>query len=137
DLRPGFGIGAAYPAGTQWPDERPHHIRYCAPAVDDRERRPDSGDGQGTDCRERNPSAVARPAGTLRRVASDPVLGIAGGVMSIVNAWYRGSKWLWLLWPLSLLYRALSALRRRRLEAGRAPRPQWPPLVVVGNITVG
>lgn len=57
--------------------------------------------------------------------------------MAIVDAWYRGSPWLWLLWPLSLLYRALSALRRRRLEGGREPRPQWPPLVVVGNITMG
>ena len=57
--------------------------------------------------------------------------------MSIVNAWYRGSIWLWLLWPLSLLYRGLSAVRRRRLQAGTVARPQWPPLVVIGNITVG
>lgn len=57
--------------------------------------------------------------------------------MSIIDAWYRGSKWLWLLWPLSLLYRALSALRRRSLQSRRAPKSHWPPVVVVGNITVG
>ena len=25
----------------------------------------------------------------------------------LIKAWYRGAWWLWLLWPLSLVYRAL------------------------------
>jgi tetraacyldisaccharide 4'-kinase len=58
--------------------------------------------------------------------------------MNIVNAWYRKSLWLWLLWPLSLLYVCLARLRRARLEAKRTPSiSTTPPVLVVGNITVG
>lgn len=53
-------------------------------------------------------------------------------------AWYRGAWWLWLLRPLELLFRLLSALRRLFYRSGllgsyRASRP----VVVIGNITVG
>ncbi|MCV6625930.1 MAG: tetraacyldisaccharide 4'-kinase [Cellvibrionaceae bacterium] len=65
---------------------------------------------------------------------------MAGGVgQAISAAWYRGSWWLWLLFPLSLLFAFISRKRRRRIQA------QWPssgpcnqpPLIVVGNINVG
>lgn len=49
------------------------------------------------------------------------------------RAWYRGSVWLWLLWPLSVLYRAVVFVRRLLARPWRAPVP----VVVVGNISVG
>ena len=57
---------------------------------------------------------------------------------ALVNAWYRGAAWLWLLRPLELLYRVLASLRRTAFRRGvfsvyRCPRP----VVVVGNITAG
>lgn len=57
--------------------------------------------------------------------------------MGIVNAWYRKSPWLYLLVPFSVLYRILAKRRRTRLEAKRHIDPSWPPIVVIGNITVG
>lgn len=57
--------------------------------------------------------------------------------MGIVAAWYRKSPWLYVLWPLSLVYVALSRRRRARLEAKRQIEPSWPPIVIIGNITVG
>lgn len=55
-----------------------------------------------------------------------------------MQAWYRGARWLWLLWPLSLLFGLISGLRRRLFRLGlkrawRAPVP----VMVVGNLTVG
>ncbi len=55
--------------------------------------------------------------------------------MRLVNAWYRGALWLYLLWPLSLVFRSAAALRRVWLQDGAAPLPL--PVVVIGNITVG
>ncbi len=52
--------------------------------------------------------------------------------------WYRGSLWLWLLWPLSALFCLLAVLRRLfyRLGILRTDR-LGVPVIVVGNITVG
>lgn len=55
-----------------------------------------------------------------------------------MRAWYRGARWLWLLWPLSLLFALISHLRRQLFALGlkrvyRAPVP----VLVVGNLTVG
>jgi tetraacyldisaccharide 4'-kinase len=52
--------------------------------------------------------------------------------------WYRKSTWLWLLWPVSLLFALLAGLRRwfYRIEILAAYRPPVP-VIVVGNITVG
>ena len=52
----------------------------------------------------------------------------------LIKAWYQGARWLWLLWPLSILYRVL-----RRLSIGLAgtPAPNNLPLLVVGNISLG
>ena len=63
---------------------------------------------------------------------------MAAGRGILVEAWYRGAWWLWLLRPLELLFRALAGLRRIAYRSGvwpiyRAPRP----VVIVGNITVG
>jgi tetraacyldisaccharide 4'-kinase len=56
----------------------------------------------------------------------------------ITQAWYSKAKWLYALWPLSLLYRLIVVLRKRAFDAGllkiyRSTKP----LIVVGNITVG
>ncbi len=52
------------------------------------------------------------------------------------RAWYESRPWLYLLWPCSMLFRGLTAFRRRRQRAG-ARRLGAQPVVVVGNITVG
>lgn len=57
--------------------------------------------------------------------------------MGIVTAWYRRSPWLYLLLPFAMLYSLLAGLRRKRLEAKRVGDPSWPPIIVIGNITVG
>lgn len=55
----------------------------------------------------------------------------------LVDAWYRGARWLILLRPLSWLYTAV--VRRRRARALTDPNLTRPevPLLVVGNITLG
>ncbi|MYA67969.1 MAG: tetraacyldisaccharide 4'-kinase [Gammaproteobacteria bacterium] len=52
------------------------------------------------------------------------------------RAWYEGRPWLYLLWPLSMLFRGLAAYRRRRHSAD-ASRLGKQPVIVIGNITVG
>ncbi len=52
-----------------------------------------------------------------------------------LDRWYEGRWWLWLLWPLSGLFRVVAALRRRQQEVEQASLPV--PVVVVGNITLG
>lgn len=52
--------------------------------------------------------------------------------------WYGRPGWLWLLLPLSFLYRVIIALRRRAYRCGLLP--SWRasvPVLVVGNIAVG
>ena len=63
---------------------------------------------------------------------------MAGQETFLVNAWYRGARWLWILRPLELVYRGLTALRHSFYRTGifssyRAAKP----VVIVGNITVG
>ena len=57
--------------------------------------------------------------------------------MGIVAAWYRKSPWLRLLQPLSWLYVKLAQRRRAKLEARRVDGNDSPPVIIVGNITVG
>lgn len=57
--------------------------------------------------------------------------------MGIVEAWYNKSPWLYLLVPFSVVYRIIARRRRTRLETKRLVDPNWPPIVVIGNITVG
>ncbi len=56
--------------------------------------------------------------------------------MDIVAAWYGKRRWLWVLWPVSVLYQWLAARRRRILERSRH-ESSAPPVVVIGNIAVG
>lgn len=53
------------------------------------------------------------------------------------RAWYGGRRWPLLLWPLSTLFRLACLPRRRWLEGRRPPGAGRPPVVVVGNLTVG
>ena len=56
----------------------------------------------------------------------------------LVNAWYQGAWWLWLLRPIEWLFRLLAAMRRGLYRAGLLNTYQSPvPVVVVGSITVG
>jgi len=61
--------------------------------------------------------------------------------MRLVDAWYdpsgRMRPWLWPLWPVSLLVAALGAVRRRVLEPRRGDGERLPPVIVIGNITLG
>lgn len=58
-----------------------------------------------------------------------------GFAQALERAWWRPRPCLlsWLLWPLSLLYRALAGLQRRLATPQRLDRP----VVVVGNLVVG
>ncbi len=52
--------------------------------------------------------------------------------------WYRKSPWLWLLWPLSILFCLLVILRRWLYRLGVLQSERLAvPIIVVGNITVG
>lgn len=51
--------------------------------------------------------------------------------------WYGDSLLCWLLWPLSILFRVVSAVRRRRQQRQAAREEVSLPVVVVGNISVG
>lgn len=56
----------------------------------------------------------------------------------ITKAWYAGAAWLYLLWPLSVLYFLIISLRKWCYRRGvfKVYRSGLP-LIVVGNITVG
>ena len=57
---------------------------------------------------------------------------------ALQSAWLRRGAVAWLLWPLSLIYRALVALRRRLYRSGRLTTRRLPvPVVVVGNVVAG
>lgn len=52
--------------------------------------------------------------------------------------WYRTSLWLWLLWPLSLLFCLLVIIRRTLYRCKLLQTVSFSvPVIVVGNITVG
>ncbi len=53
------------------------------------------------------------------------------------RAWYGGRRWPLLLQPLSMLFRLALPPRRRWLEGRRPLLAGRPPVVVVGNLTVG
>ena len=53
----------------------------------------------------------------------------------LINAWYQGAWWCYLLWPFSLIFRALIVLRRMYWWIRANPLPVK--VIVVGNITVG
>ena len=54
---------------------------------------------------------------------------------ALSRLWYERHPLRWLLWPFSLLYRALAACRWYRMKRAQVV---WPvPIIVVGNLTVG
>lgn len=54
------------------------------------------------------------------------------------RAWYAGSRWPYLLLPLSLLFALLSGLRRGLYRRGLLRSYQLPvPVIIIGNISVG
>tara|TARA_R110001592_G_scaffold291131_1_gene560384 strand:+ start:18897 stop:19913 length:1017 start_codon:yes stop_codon:yes gene_type:complete len=56
----------------------------------------------------------------------------------ITKAWYQGAIWLYLLWPLSLIYYAVISIRKFFYRLGLFKvHSVKVPVVVVGNITVG
>ncbi|NNL99384.1 MAG: tetraacyldisaccharide 4'-kinase, partial [Gammaproteobacteria bacterium] len=57
----------------------------------------------------------------------------------LAGIWYDGrTRGLWALVPLSQLYRAAVAIRRRLYRGGLLPRyAAGVPVIVVGNVTVG
>lgn len=56
----------------------------------------------------------------------------------LVDAWYKGAWWLWLLRPFEWLFRVVVASRRSAYRWGFIPvYRSGIPVVVVGNITVG
>jgi tetraacyldisaccharide 4'-kinase len=57
---------------------------------------------------------------------------------ALQRAWLRRGALAWLLWPLSLAFRALVALRRRLYRSGRLKSQRLPvPVIVVGNVVAG
>ncbi len=58
--------------------------------------------------------------------------------MTFDALWYKPHPARWLLWPLSLLYGAVTAMRRSLYRHGGLRSERLPvPVIVVGNITVG
>ena len=56
----------------------------------------------------------------------------------LTSIWYGSHPLSWLLWPSSLLFRALAGWRRKAFLAGRRPAYHAPvPVIVVGNLNVG
>lgn len=59
-------------------------------------------------------------------------------VKRIDHYWYEGSPWLWLLWPVSLIFCLLVQVRRGLYRLGLLKCTSLPvPVIIVGNITVG
>ncbi|MDB5943966.1 MAG: lpxK [Ramlibacter sp.] len=57
---------------------------------------------------------------------------------ALQSAWLRRGALAWLLWPLSLFYRMLVALRRGLYRSGRLKSRRLPvPVIVVGNVVAG
>lgn len=52
------------------------------------------------------------------------------------RAWSKRAAWLWVLWPVSLIYRFLAASNKRKNLARQKSVPDIP-VVIVGNIAVG
>lgn len=56
---------------------------------------------------------------------------------ALEQAWYRKAGWLVLLWPLSIVFRWLAAIRRGYHSAAARANPSPVPVIVVGNVSVG
>lgn len=52
------------------------------------------------------------------------------------RAWSKRASWLWLLWPISLLYKFIATQKKRSQLSSQIPTPSTP-VIIVGNISVG
>lgn len=53
------------------------------------------------------------------------------------RAWHKRAGWLILLWPVSVLFQALTKIRRRAQQHKQRPAGLKAPVIVIGNISVG
>ena len=53
------------------------------------------------------------------------------------RAWHKRARWLILLWPVSVLFQALTTIRRAAQQSKKRPADQTAPLIVIGNISLG
>jgi tetraacyldisaccharide 4'-kinase len=53
------------------------------------------------------------------------------------RAWHKRARWLILLWPISVLFQALTTIRRAAQQSKKRPADQTAPLIVIGNISLG
>tara|TARA_B110000091_G_scaffold109011_1_gene118169 strand:- start:1239 stop:2252 length:1014 start_codon:yes stop_codon:yes gene_type:complete len=53
------------------------------------------------------------------------------------RAWHDRAGWLILLWPVSVLFQALTAIRRAAQQSKQRPAYLTAPLIVIGNISLG
>ncbi|MFT7471864.1 MAG: tetraacyldisaccharide 4'-kinase [Kiritimatiellia bacterium] len=53
------------------------------------------------------------------------------------RAWHKRAGWLILLWPVSVLFQALTAIRRAVQQSKKRPAELTAPLIVIGNISLG
>ena len=53
------------------------------------------------------------------------------------RAWHERAGWLILLWPVSVLFQALTAIRRAVQQSKQRPAYITAPLIVIGNISLG
>ncbi len=55
----------------------------------------------------------------------------------LTKSWYRSSPWLFVLWPISIVFVVLIEIRKAVLRYRVSKRENLVPVVVIGNITVG
>jgi len=53
------------------------------------------------------------------------------------RAWHKRAGWLILLWPVSVLFQALTKIRRAVQQSKKRPADLTAPLIVIGNISLG
>ena len=53
------------------------------------------------------------------------------------RAWHKRAGWLILLWPVSVLFQALTKIRRAVQQSKQRPADLTTPLIVIGNISLG
>ena len=53
------------------------------------------------------------------------------------RAWHKRARWLVLLWPISLLFQALTRIRRAIQQSREHPAYITAPVIVIGNISLG
>ena len=55
----------------------------------------------------------------------------------LTTSWYRRSPWLYVLWPISIIFVILVEIRKAVLKCRFSMRKNSVPVIVIGNITVG